>query len=37
MSQKDEARAEAVVKDLEEQWAARECFFIGLFEKTTKE
>jgi len=37
MSLKDEKHAEAVVRELGEKWAACECFFIGLFEKTTNE
>ncbi len=37
MSLNDEKQAEGVVRELGEKWAARECFFIGLFEKTTGE
>jgi len=35
ISVKDEDHAEAVAIDLAEKWVAGECFFIGLFEKTT--
>ncbi len=37
MSLKDEEHAEVVVRELWEKWNARECYFIGLFEKTTNE
>jgi RimJ/RimL family protein N-acetyltransferase len=37
MGLKDEEHAEAVVRELAEKWVVSECFFIGLFEKTTNE
>ena len=37
LSLKDEEHAKAVARELGEKWIARECFFIGLFEKTTGE
>lgn len=35
MHLKDEEHAEAIVRELAAQWAARNCFFIGIFEKAT--
>ena len=35
MSLEDEQHAEAIVRQLAAEWAARNCFFIGIFEKGT--
>ncbi len=37
MHLKDEEHAEAVVRELAADWIARNCFFIGIFEKGTDE
>jgi RimJ/RimL family protein N-acetyltransferase len=37
MSLNDEEHTESVIRELGEKWAALECFFIGIFEKTTTE
>jgi RimJ/RimL family protein N-acetyltransferase len=37
MSLEDEQHAEAIVRQLAAEWAARNCFFIGIFEKGTDE
>lgn len=34
---KNEEHAEAIVRELAADWMARNCFFIGIFEKTTNE
>ena len=35
MHLKDEEHAEAVVREMAADWAARKCFFIGIFEKAS--
>ena len=37
MHLKDEEHAEAIVRELAADWMARNCFFIGIFEKATDE
>ena len=37
MSLEDEQHAEATVRQLAAEWAARNCFFIGIFEQATDE
>jgi RimJ/RimL family protein N-acetyltransferase len=37
MNLKNEEHAEAIVRELAADWMARNCFFIGIFEKTTDE
>lgn len=34
---KNEEHAEAIVRELAADWKARNCFFIGIFEKTTNQ
>jgi aminoglycoside 6'-N-acetyltransferase len=37
MSLEDEQHAEVVVRELAAEWAARNCFFLGAFDKQTEE
>jgi RimJ/RimL family protein N-acetyltransferase len=37
MHLKDQEHAEAIIREMASDWAARNCFFIGIFEKATGE